>query len=241
MNQHDAVIKVMEDKGGFSTLGQLYQNVDVSNWKTKTPFASIRRIVQDERYFFKVKPGLWALNSHKDLVLQNFSIGDKSSKMKEDEFSHSYYQGLLVEVGNLEGYETFIPNQDKNKMYLAKPLKEYLTANEFYNFTYEHIIKKVNTIDVCWFNKRKFPNSIFEIEHSSDIQNSLMKFLYLQDFNTKFNIVADKAREREFKSKLSSYAFDSIRDRVKFIEYNSISRYHSKLFELSTLRPGFYK
>jgi hypothetical protein len=89
MNQHDAVIKVMEDKGGFSTLGQLYQNVDVSNWKTKTPFASIRRIVQDERYFFKVKPGLWALNSHKDLVLQNFSIGDKSSKMKEDEFSHS--------------------------------------------------------------------------------------------------------------------------------------------------------
>lgn len=241
MKQYEAVIKAMDDRGGFATLGQLYQIVDVTDWKTKTPFASIRRIVQDGRYFFKIKPGLWALNSHKDLVLKNFSIDGKSSKQKENEFNHSYYQGLLVEVGNLEGYETFIPNQDKNKMYLAKPLKEYSTVNEFYNFTYEHIIKKVNTVDVCWFNKRKFPSSIFEVEHSTDIQNSLMKFLYLQDFNTHFNIVADKAREREFKSKLASYAFDSIRDRVKFIEYNSLSSYHSKLFELSTLRPGVYK
>ena len=61
MKQHEAVIKVMENNGGFSTLGFLYQNVlkipDVE-WKTKTPFASMRRIVQDERFFFKIKPGL---------------------------------------------------------------------------------------------------------------------------------------------------------------------------------------
>lgn len=241
MKQYKEVINIMDKNGGFATLAFLYRSVNVEGWKTKTPFASIRRIVQDGRYFFKIKPGLWALNSHKDLVLKNFSIDGKSSEQKKDEFNHSYFQGLLVEVGNLEGYETFIPNQDKNKMYLVKPLKEYSTVNEFYNFTYEHIIKKVNTIDVCWFNKRGFPSSVFEVEHSTDIQNSLLKFLYLQDFNTHFNIVADKAREREFKSKLASYAFDSIRDRVKFIEYNSLSSYHSKLFEISTLRQGLYK
>jgi len=241
MKQYEEVIKVMEENGGFSTLGNLYLKIDVSNWKTKTPFASIRRIVQDEKCFFRIKPGLWALNSHKDFVLKNFLIDRKNSKKSEEDFNHSYYQGLLVEVGNLEGYSTFIPNQDKNKMYLSKPLKEYLTADEFYSFTYEHIIKKVNTVDVCWFNNRKFPNSIFEVEHSTDIQNSLMKFLYLQDFNTQFNIVADKAREREFQSKFSSSAFDPIREKVKFLEYDSLSKYHSKLFEISVLKQRFYK
>lgn len=51
MKQREAVIKVVEENGGLATLGHLNQNVlKVPNceWKTKTPFASIRRIVQDE-------------------------------------------------------------------------------------------------------------------------------------------------------------------------------------------------
>ena len=66
MKQHEAVIQVMQKNGGYATLGYLYQHVrDVPGveWKTQTPFASIRRIVQDPRYFFKIRPGLWALNS----------------------------------------------------------------------------------------------------------------------------------------------------------------------------------
>ena len=74
MKQHEAVIKTMEENGGFATLGQLNQAVlkvrDVE-WKTKTPFASIRRIVQDKRFFFKIKPGLWALLSYKSKLPQN--------------------------------------------------------------------------------------------------------------------------------------------------------------------------
>ena len=61
MKQYEQVIKTMRENGGFATLGYLNNNVDVSKWKTKTPYASIRRIVQDNRFFFKIKPGLWAL------------------------------------------------------------------------------------------------------------------------------------------------------------------------------------
>ena len=52
MKQHEAVIKVMEGRGGYATLGLLYQealNVPGIIWKTNTPFASIRRIVQDDK------------------------------------------------------------------------------------------------------------------------------------------------------------------------------------------------
>lgn len=110
MKQHEQVIKVMEESNGYSTLGKLYQKVDVSNWKTKTPFASIRRIVQDERFFFKIRPGLWGLKSQRNGVLENFSISSKSSNKNKDEFDHTYFQGLLVEIGNMEGFSTFIPN-----------------------------------------------------------------------------------------------------------------------------------
>ena len=75
MKQYEAVIEVMKSSGGYATLGNLYQkvfNIENVNWGTKTPFASIRRIVQDERFFFKIKPGLWALKEEKEKVLKLF-------------------------------------------------------------------------------------------------------------------------------------------------------------------------
>jgi len=52
MKQYEQVIDVMKNNGGYATLGFLNHSVNVANWKTKTPYASIRRIVQDERLFF---------------------------------------------------------------------------------------------------------------------------------------------------------------------------------------------
>ncbi|NCA81064.1 MAG: hypothetical protein EOM76_12980, partial [Sphingobacteriia bacterium] len=102
----------MEQNGGFATLGFLNQEVlKVSGveWKTKTPFASIRRIVQDERFFFKIKPGLWALLSQKNKLPQDILPTDAIPKREQEIFNHSYYQGLLVEIGKLKKYETFVP------------------------------------------------------------------------------------------------------------------------------------
>lgn len=237
MKQYEQVIKTMEANGGFSTLALLYQKVDVASWKTKTPFASIRRIVQDERFFFKIKPGLWALNSSKNDVLKKLNI-EKHNEKGTEEFNHSYYQGLLVEIGNIEGYGTFVPYQDKNKKYLTRPLQDFISIREFYSFSYDNIIRKAITIDVSWFNERKFPASLFEVEHSTDIHNSLLKFLELQDFNTNFNIVADKAREKEFLDKINSVAFNPIRERVNFLNYDRLSTYHAKVFEFYSIRKG---
>ena len=103
MKQYKAVIKVMEENGGYATLGHLYQNVlkvEGCEWKTKTPFASMRRIVQDNRFFFKIKPGLWALKSHRHLLPAEMIPTKKDSRVQRD-FSHAYYQGLLVQIGNL--------------------------------------------------------------------------------------------------------------------------------------------
>jgi hypothetical protein len=230
MKQHEAVILAMRQNGGYATLGQLYQTapkIPESKWGTKTPFATIRRIVQEHDEFFKIRPGLWALTSEKDRVLSLFS-GEKT-QAKEREYSHYFFQGLVAEIGNLKGFQTFVPYQDKNRPYAKKKLGEVTTLSKFYEFTYAEVLRKAQTIDVAWFNFRKYPNSFFEIEHSTDIYNSLLKFVELQDFRTNFYIVADNQRQAEFESKISLNAFAPIKSSLKFWNYDSVLDFHAKV------------
>ncbi|TAK62497.1 MAG: hypothetical protein EPO24_04880 [Bacteroidetes bacterium] len=228
----------MKQNGGYATLGFLYREalkVPKVIWKTKTPFATIRRIVQDERFFFKIRPGLWALKEYKNKIPFPLIQPSKKLEHEKDEFNHSYFQGLLIEIGNLKKFETFIPNQDKNKLFLQQSLKDVATLDHFYYFTYDHIIDRAKSIDVTWFNTRKMPQAFFEVEHSTDFKNSLLKFVELQDFNVDFRIVADKTRERQFHSALTFHAFQSIMHRVKFITYDIVSELHTKTVELSLI------
>jgi len=229
--QHEKVIVTMKNNGGFATLGYLYRTVDFTDWRTKTPFKTINRIVQDERFFFKIRPGLWALTENRDEVLKSFKIENKKDKNFE-EFNHSYFQGLLLEIGNMKGFQTFIPNQDKNKLFLNKPLSEVSTLEFIHPFSYDAFVKRARTIDVIWFNDRKMPFSFFEVEHSTDIYNSLLKFSDLRDFYTSFCIVADGLRQREYESKLLSLSFKGIKDRISFLSYENLSIIHTNTSKL---------
>ncbi len=244
MNQHEAVIKVMEENGGYATFKYLYEKslkVKGSTWKTKTPFASIRRIVQNERFFFKIRPGLWALKSQRETLKRKFKFED-STKREENRFTHSFYQGLLVEIGNLNNLDTYVPNQDKNKLFLSKKLSDVATLSQIYQFTnYQTVARSAKTIDVIWFNSRKFPSSMFEVEYTTSMENSLVKFVELQDFNTKFRIVCDESRRRYFEDKISRSAFQSIRDRVDFWNFDYVSELHSYKAKLNQLEKGIKK
>ncbi|HEX8993311.1 MAG TPA: hypothetical protein VF784_16635 [Anaerolineales bacterium] len=229
MKQHEAVLLAMKQAGGYATLGQLYQaapKIPGCEWKTKTPFASIRRIVQTHSEFFKIRPGLWALTSEKSRLLRLFT--DESVEPKEREYSHYFYQGLVAEIGNLQGFQTFIPSQDKNRPFAGRKLGDVATLTQLSEFTFAHVLRRALTIDVTWLNSRKYPDSFFEIEHSTDINNSLLKFSEFQDFRIKFYIVADKRRKAEFEDKLSLGAFAPIKPYVKFWDYDSVSEFHTK-------------
>ncbi|MGA9997794.1 MAG: hypothetical protein WBP93_20430 [Pyrinomonadaceae bacterium] len=239
VKQHEAVIQAMRENGGYATLGHLYRTatrIPDSHWKgTKTPFASIRRIVQEHKEFFKIRPGLWALESERKAVLSKLALDAKADARNPEEFNHSYYQGLLVQIGNLNNYETFVPNQDKNRLFLSRKLSDISTMKQFHNFTYDSLLKRARTIDVSWFNQRQLPEAFFEVEHSTDIQNSLLKFLEFQDFRIKFYIVADNARRKEFESKIARHVFKPIRSEVVFRDYDYVADWHSKMAALADL------
>jgi hypothetical protein len=234
MKQHEAVIIALEKLGGQATLGDLYREtmkIEGPQWTGKTPFANIRRIVQQRPEIFKVRPGLWALKSYqKKLGLVENADKDKSQVAQ----NHSYYQGILLTIGNLRGYKTFSPNQDKNRLFVNQPLKDVRTLQEIPAFSYEEFTRRCSTVDVVWFNDRLMPKSLFEVEHSTDFQNSLIKFSDLQDFYTRMIIVTDDNRKREFLQKIQGSVFTGIAKRVDFLGYESLV----KQYEMDVLKSN---
>ena len=232
MTQAQAVIETIENLGGIATLNQINQRVfkiEDCVWKTKTPFASVRRIVQQTAGIYKIKPGLYALESHrKQLEQDGIMVQNDKNKNSEEvrTFNHSYYQGLLLEIGRMRNLDTFVPNQDKHKKFLTEPLGVIRTLQAIPNYSYQKFVDRSSTIDVIWFNSNQMPHSFYEIEHSTDIQNSLLKFNDLQDFYVRMVIVADEKRHDEFIQKLGYAAFGSLRinKRVSFLSYDSLDK-----------------
>lgn len=219
--QTQQVIDTLRKTGGYATLGDLYHLVDTKSWATKTPNESIRRIVQQSDEIFKIQPGLWALEECREMVMRKFDIEAKEEKSVE-RFTHGYYQGLIIEIGNMRHYTTYVPAQDQNRKFLEKPLKDICSTIHIPEFSYEKLTGRAKTVDVIWFNERKMPNSFFEVEHTTDIQNSIIKFCDLQDFHSCFFIVAPQNRKKQYEKVMSRTAFKDIKDRVKFRSYENI-------------------
>lgn len=241
MTQGDAVHEAMKASGGYATLGQLYRAVLLVpgvKWGTKTPFASIRRIVQMDGRFFKIRPGLWALKSEEAQIFEQFGLQDTKKPEQIAAFDHSYYQGLLVELGNLQQFQTFVPRQDANRRFLGRTLADVSSLHDFPQFTYDQVLRRGRTIDVSWFNERGFPGAFYEVEHSTDIYNSLLKFVEFQDFRVRLCIVADRARRSEFEDKMRYAAFKPISAGVEFLDYERLSNLHTRHAELVALQSG---
>jgi hypothetical protein len=138
VKQYEAVMQTLGKLGGQATLAQLYQEtmrVPGVKWGTKTPFASIRRIVQVRPEIFKVRPGLWALESHRAKLGLSRGDPERDTSPYSLQRTHSYYQGLLAMIGNLRGFSTFIPHQDKNRLCLEKPLSVIRSLQELPAFS----------------------------------------------------------------------------------------------------------
>ena len=224
----EAVEMAIIELGYFATLKQIYKIApSFKEFSGVTPHKTINERVQRDKRFYKIKPGLYGLKYYLSKLPDIYNPNIEKSKEEEIHITHSYIQGLLLEIGNINGFNTFTP--DKNSPFLSKKLGDVSTQNNIPNFTFEHIIKSTRYIDVIWFNERSLPNSIFEIENSTNFRNSLVKFVELQDFNTSMTLVApkDDSKIRKFNQEIKKSAFSSIKDRVKFFDYEYIVKLYN--------------
>jgi hypothetical protein len=214
--------------GYIATLKQIYAIApSFKDFKGLTPHKTINERVQRDDNFIKLRPGLYGLKNYLNELPDEYNPNIKKSEEEENIITHSYVQGMLIEIGNFSGFKTFTP--DKNGLFVKKKLSEIITQPNIPTFTFKNIIQSTKYIDVIWFNERQFPNSIFEVENSTNFRNSLVKFVELQDFGTTMTLVApnEQSKINKFKQEIEKAAFVSIKNRVKFYDYEYIEKLYN--------------
>lgn len=225
-----AIRKVMINNGGFAPLKLIYEKI----WKYKdkslingiTPDKTIQERVQRDSQFIKIGLGVYALSDFLDKMEINKQLFEKNENATIRE--HAVIQGMLLEIGNFREFDTY--TNDKKWIFENKTLGGLATLDKIPGFTYPHIVKdSVSFVDVAWFNSRGFPNRIYEVEHSTDFRDALIKFKELEYFTTEFYCIAEENRRDKFEKEINKSAFNGIKQKTKFSTYQEVRDAHKIL------------
>lgn len=151
--------------------------------------------------------------------------------------THSDVQGILVELGNLLGYKTYVA--DPSKIYKNRTLAEWATLTEIPPFTYPRILKTVKQIDAIWFRNEgnEFPVACFEVEHTTGVTKGLLRLYQIKGLGCKLFIVAPKNVRSKFETEVDKTPFYEIKERYLFRSYEQLTAF----FELAKKYHDFKK
>jgi hypothetical protein len=132
------------------------------------------------------------------------------------EETHECIELKLIELGNMLGFKTHTSDESKKCGNIELGSKTTLKRE---NLPYAD---KLKTIDVVWYKPPYF--KLFEVVLTTDMRNSLVKFVDTADLNAEYFIIAPSTNKNKFERTLTSAAFDKIRDRTKFISIEELSK-----------------
>lgn len=148
--------------------------------------------------------------------------------VEEEEITHTGIEGLLIELGNFLGYDTY--TVDSSKVYKDKTLGELMKLAALPRFTEDRILNTAKEIDVIWF-ENGFPIYAFEVEHTTDFAKGLQRLYQLRYFSTKFFLVATKDRESKFETEIKKDPYFSIKERFSFLPYEDLTALYNLVKE----------
>jgi hypothetical protein len=235
MTYSEAIEQVMLHNGYIAPLKLIYKEIwnykDKSKVRGLTPDMTIQERVQRDKRFTRIGLGVYALTEYLQKLPKNEI--PKNEQDKKDR-RHAAIQGMLLEIGNHQKdiFDTY--TNDKKWIFDNKTLGSLATLQKVPPFTYQHIVDdSVTFADVIWFNERKFPQVIFEVEHSTDFRDAFIKFMELQDFQTRFYCVSDDNRREKFEKEKAKSAFSAISRRVDFLTYEQVENDYERAIKKS--------
>jgi len=145
----------------------------------------------------------------------------KIPDMAIEQLGHSDIQGVLLELGNMLGYDTYVA--DPSKVYRGEILGNLATLKEIPQFTYQRLLDTVKNIDVIWFEE-EFPKFCFEIEHTTGVTMGLLRLYQIRKItDAKFFVIAPEEIISKFQTEISKDPFHQIRERYIFRSYKQLS------------------
>ena len=219
-----ALVQLMNDNGGAASWKYIYDNIEKYYPNIKAPKdwqAALRgvlyRDLKEKRHFKRIGFGVFALLEYQEKEAIRHIKRD-ATRM------HSYIEGLLVELGNYEQYDTYCA--DRTAVFQSNVQLGQLTSiSEFPEFTYPEIVQIAKRIDVIWFNKRgdKFPKRAIEVVHSlGTLEPSLNRTYQLKEFQTDFLIVSPKKYLGRISRKLQREPYSIHSERFSFRPYGDV-------------------
>ena len=195
--------------------------------QTATWEATIRRVVRQYKVFEPVK----MQNGHAGyrLVLQE-EPKPKTHPTKLD--PHGEQQGMLLQLGNLCGYETFTNSTDKTiRRFGDEPISNFATVRNDASALSALPLKKMRNTDVMWMaedSEGLFPRYAFEVENSTGVKSGLIRLLRIPErFNARLYIVGPSDEEAElFKRYMGETPFRQHAARFQFHFYDEVREFH---------------
>lgn len=219
----DAIEQVMLHNWYYASLSLVYKEFQKYREKTwKTPDNTIQERVQRDKRFTKIGYWVYALTEFLDKLPKEKEVKTEKDKVER---MHSRIQWMLIEIWNMNGYDTYTP--DKNWIFQNKEIWKLTTLEKVPYFTYEKIINdSIRFVDVIWFNERWFPAKLIEVENSTDFRAGFIKMNEIQDFRTDFLFIAPQERKNKFDLEKEKLAFKNIKDRCIFQTYDFVENWY---------------
>ncbi len=163
-------------------------------------------------------------------ILTTFQIIDEieNTHANETDFTHTTVEGMLIELGNYLGYDTY--TVDSSQLYGNKTLKELMKLDSIPKFTADRILISAKEIDVIWF-ENDFPIYAFEVEHTTNFTLGMQRLYQLRYLSTNFFLVAPRDRESKYNTEINKDPFFHMKDRFRFLSYEDLKHFLSKIEE----------
>lgn len=241
----EVVAEALSALGGEAHLSQIYDRLKDHPKTTSNPTwrDTIRRVVRQYNVFEPVPPersGVYRL-------VPGAVIAPVPSRFEGQtaELDHATAQGMLVTLGAVYGYETFVPKTDQaTRQFQGRPLAEMVSVRDCDEALHSANIRRIREIDVLWFEEDEdglYPVFAFEVEHTTKVKEGLDRLLKIPArYQARLFIIGPNEDIAElFRRLLTQEPFRSHRDRFTFRSYQQLQALHNSATEHHRLREAF--
>ncbi len=228
----DIVRDALLELGGEGHLSEINKIVE-NHPKTKTNPTwkdTIRRVVRQYKIFEPVPPersGIYRVTTeaHIEPEPQSFT--------KKPDIDHGIAQGMLVAVGKIYGYETYVPPHDQTIRYFQeKPLRDFVSVTDCAEIFKGPNLAKIREIDALWFDEDDYglyPVYAFEVEETTRVKSGLDRLLKIpRRYPTLFFIVGPSEKEQGlFDQYINQTPFRNFKGRFSFKLYNQLEELYN--------------
>jgi hypothetical protein len=241
----DIVADAMRELGGEAHLSQINAKIEGHPKTTTNPTwkDTIRKVVRQYSIFEPVPPdrsGVYRLAQ-----LQPAEVETQNLDSSNQEINHATAQGMLVVLGQIYGYETFVPTHDQTSaQFQGNNLSNLVTLRDCSSIFTGQNLPQIREIDVLWFNEDDhglFPVYAFEIEHTTRVKSGLDRLLKIPRRYQMHNYVLGPGEQEHdlFNRYMNQTPFKAYRDRFSFRLYADLDNVYNAAVQHKLARENF--